>query len=88
MPSVRQSPVVPLLIVFLGFVMGWFYNSQVDTTLNIEPVPINYQLGSLSNLEHITIDYSALASDQFRQLQVFGDLPVSAQADGKSNPFQ
>lgn len=77
-----------MLIVLLGFVLGWFYNSQVDTTIDIEPVPINYQLGTLANLEKIDIDYSALTSDQFQELQVFGDLPVNPQAGGKADLFQ
>ena len=88
MASTGQSKLIPILIVILGFVLGWVYNGQVDPTVGIETIPGNFQLGSLSALEHLSIDYTTLNGSQFQALRVFGDLPVQPQAGGKANPFQ
>lgn len=88
MPSLKQSPVILYLIMLLGFVLGFLYNSQLDPTAAVPPIPNKFQLASLQGLQNLKIDYSILTSEQFQQLRVFGELPVRAQGGGKSDPFQ
>jgi len=88
MPSLKQSPVLLYLIMLLGFVLGFLYNSQTDPTASVPAVPAQFQLTSLQGLQNLKIDYSVLASDQFKQLRIFGQLPVQVSGGGKSDPFQ
>lgn len=88
MPSFKQSPTLLYLIILLGIVVGYLYNSQTDPSASVPPVPAKDQLTSLQPFTNLKIDYSLLTSDQFRQLRIFGELPVQAQAGGKSDPFR
>ena len=88
MASIRQSPVLLYLIMLLGFALGFLYNSQLDPSAVVTPIPAQFELTSLKSLQNLKIDYSVLASDEFKQLRIFGQLPVQPQAGGKSNPFQ
>lgn len=88
MPSLKQSPVLLYLIMLLGFVLGFLYNNQVDPTADVPQVPAQFQLTSLQGLQNLKIDYSLLASDQFKQLRIFGQLPVQVTDGGKTDPFQ
>jgi hypothetical protein len=88
MPPLRQSPLVLYLIMILGFVMGFLYNSQTDPAADITPVDSRWQLSSLKGLDTLRVDYSVLQSAQFKALQVFGQLPVVPTGGGKNDPFQ
>ena len=88
MPPLKQSPLLLSLVMLLGFVMGFVYNSQLDPSGAVSPVPPKLELTSLRGLESLKINYSVLTSSQFQQLRVFGELPVKAPAGGKSNLFQ
>lgn len=76
------------LIMVLGLVLGFLYNSQTDPASEVVPVPANLQLTSLKGLENLRIDYAALQSEAFKTLRVYGELPVRPEAGGKTNPFQ
>jgi hypothetical protein len=86
--SFKQSPVLLYLIILLGFVVGFLYNSQTDPAASVPAVPAKDQLTTLQNLANLKIDYSLLTSDQFQRLQVFGELPVQPQSGGKADPFR
>lgn len=88
MPSLKQSPVLLYLIMLLGFVLGFVYNNQLDPSAGVPAVPAQFQLTSLKALQNLKIDYSLVSSDQFRQLRIFGQLPVPPQTGGKGDLFQ
>lgn len=88
MPPLKQSPVLLYLIMLLGFVLGFLYNSRLDPSAQVPQIPAAFQLTSLQGLRNLKIDYSVLESDQFQQLRVFGQLPVSVYPGGKTDPFQ
>jgi hypothetical protein len=88
MPSFKESPILLYLIVLLGVVLGYLYNSQANPAASVPPVPVKVQLTTLQPLANLKIDYSLLTSTQFQQLQVFGELPVRPQSGGRGNPFQ
>ncbi len=84
----RKSPILLYLIMTLGFVVGFLYDSQTDPTANVEPILPKYQLASLRGLDTLNIDYSILNQPQFQALKVFGQIPVQPGAGGKTDPFQ
>jgi hypothetical protein len=88
MASFRQSSLLLYLIILLGFVLGFMYNSQLDPTVAVPPLDPKFGLASLRGLEHVKINDTILNSDQFTTLRVFGQLPVQVTGGGKSNPFQ
>jgi hypothetical protein len=84
----KQSPVLLYLIMLLGFVLGFLYNSQLDPSAAVEPISPRFLLTSLRGLEGLKIDYAMLTSPQFQSLRVFGQLPVPVQPGGKDDPFR
>ena len=76
------------LIMLLGFVLGFLYNSQFDPTASVTPVKPTFQLASLKGLDTLKVDYSLLTNPQFKDLKVFGQLPVKVEGGGKTDPFQ
>ena len=88
MASVKQSSLILYLVILLGMVLGYLYNSQTDPAAEITPVAPNLQLTSLKSLESLKIDYTALQNSQFQALRTFGELPVRTEQGGDQNPFQ
>lgn len=86
--SFKQSPTLLYLIILLGVVLGYLYNSQTDPTASVPTVPPKDQLTTLQPFTNLKIDYSLLTSNQFQQLKIFGELPVQPQAGGRSDPFR
>lgn len=84
----KQSPVLLYLIMLLGFVLGFLYNSQLDPSSAVEPISSKFLLTSMRGLENLKIDYTILTSQQFQSLEVFGQLPVPVQAGGNDDPFR
>jgi len=84
----RQSPIILYLIIVLGFVLGFLYNSQTDPASSAPAVLAKFQTTSLKGLDTLRIDYSILEQPQFRELKIFGQLPVQASGGGTSDPFQ
>jgi hypothetical protein len=88
MAPIKQSPLILYLVMLLGLVLGFLYNSQSDPAASVPAVPANLQLTTLRGLDGLKVDYTVLESDQFEQLRVFGELPVDPDGGGKENPFQ
>jgi hypothetical protein len=87
-PANRQSNLVYYLIMLLGFVLGYFYNSSLDPSASVPVLDAKYEATSLKGLEGLKIDYSVLTMDQFTGLRVFGSLPVTPTGGGSTDPFQ
>jgi len=84
----RQSPIILYLIMVLGFVLGFLYNSQMDPSAAAPALLPKFQITSLKGLDTLRIDYSILEQSQFKELRIFGQLPVQASNGGSSDPFQ
>ncbi|MCC6934415.1 MAG: hypothetical protein IT406_01835 [Candidatus Yanofskybacteria bacterium] len=87
MGTTKQNSSLLYLIMLLGFVLGFLYNSRLDPTAGVPPVDGRHQLTSLRGLESARIDTSFLSSEQFKELRIFGSLPVQPVGNGKSDPF-
>lgn len=77
-----------MLILLLGMILGYMYQSQMDVTASIPPVSPTHQLTSLRAVESLSIDYSLLENAQFKSLRVFGQMPVRPESGGTTDPFQ
>lgn len=84
----KQSSLLVYLIMLLGLVGGFLYNSQSDPAASVPAVPPALQLTSLRSLESLRIDFAVLENEQFRQLRVYGELPVDPGTGGTNDLFQ
>ncbi len=84
----KQSPLIPLVIMLAGCALGFVYANGLDPQAVVPPIPAAFELASLRGLDTLHIDYSVLANEQFKSLRVFGQLPVQPQSGGNSDPFQ
>jgi hypothetical protein len=84
----RQSSFLSYLIMALGVLGGFLYYNQTDFSQNVPSIEQRHQMASMKGLENVKVDYRILKNDAFQELRIFGQMPVNAQASGKSNPFQ
>jgi hypothetical protein len=76
------------LIILLGLVAGYLYQSQIDPSADVPPVELKLQASSMQGLEDLTIDFSILSDPRISSLRVFGELPVRPSGEGTDNPFR
>lgn len=84
----QQSKLLLYLIMLLGLVMGYLYNSQTDPAAVVPVLNARLQLAPLAGLKNASIDDSILKDPAFSSLRVFGQLPVQPVGGGRDNPFQ
>lgn len=79
------------LIVIAGLVLGYILYSNglvpagVDTTTTTALVPAEAE--NIAKLEAIKFDFSIFDNIIFRELKVFGEVPVVPGITGKADPF-
>ena len=71
--------------MFLGVVGGYFYQTQFGTAYVVEAAPDVG--GDLRTFRSIKIDFSILERPEYKNLQIFGESPVTPGQSGKINPF-
>jgi hypothetical protein len=83
------SPVLLLLIVVLGVLGGFIYNSQITpaTDERIKPIKSISPEDTLSKLKSSKLDFSILEDETFKNLKVFVELPINAGETGRENIF-
>lgn len=82
-----QSNLILYLLILLGFVGGYFYNSKINITqAGVQPLPQEGR-DEWQKLKSLSIDFSVLEKAQYRSLRVFGELPVNPGIPGKPNIF-
>ncbi len=86
--SNNQSTLIVILIVVLGFAVGYFYYSQwsVPARTLIEPPPVAGK-DNLRLFENLKIDFSILDNKKYKALEVFGESPVNPGVTGKKDIF-
>jgi len=87
MAPIRQSPVILYLIITLGIVTGFLYQSQLDPSADVPAIDPKFTT-SLRDLENLSIDYGILSDSRISSLRVFGELPVQPSGGGTDNPFR
>lgn len=82
------SSVILIAIALLGFIVGYFYYSQVlqDQALPISPIDIAVDDG-LAKFKDLKLDFSAMDNLTFRSLRIFGESPVQPGSSGRTDPF-
>jgi len=81
-----QSSLIIYLIILIGLVGGFLYNSQVSTPVTVPPIS---QEGAeiFRILGGLKINYGVLDNVNYRALTVYGELPVVPGPGGKFDPF-
>jgi hypothetical protein len=82
-----QSKLIIYLIVFLGLVGGFLYNSELDPAANVPVVPAGVNSNDLNAFRTLHINYAVIENSAFQELRIFGAFPVPSTAPGKDNPF-
>lgn len=77
------------LIIFLGLIVGYFmYSGGVAFVSQPSFVSVTSpDQEKITKLESINLDLSIFDKIAFKQLKIFGSIPVNQGKVGKSNPF-
>lgn len=83
-----QSWLYSILIILFGIGLGWFYYAHwgKPNEAAIAPSPIGAQDG-LTAFKNAKLDFSTLDGAAYKNLQVFGDIPVKPGPTGKRDIF-
>lgn len=84
----NQNNLIIIMIILLGFGVGYFYYSQwVVPTLNpIEPSILEGRT-DLKEFENVKIDFSILDNQKYKLLETYGENPVNPGTTGKKDLF-
>jgi hypothetical protein len=74
--------------MLLGLVLGYLYAGASDPADAVPALDPRFGLSSLQALQGARIDGALLEHEALTSLRVFGSLPVTPEAGGKSDPFQ
>ncbi len=75
-----------ILILFVGFALSFLIASNNETPSAGQPSVVTR--GEISpELRTINLDFSLLDNISFKQLKVFGIIPVNPGQTGRDNPF-
>ena len=72
------------LILFAGLALAYLLGSGVDTSDVSQPMAIREISPELAS---VNLDLSILDNILFKQLKVFGTIPVNPGQTGRENPF-
>lgn len=88
-PSTTQSKLVTYFLILLGFAAGYLYQSKIGgAQANIAPLPEESKEDDWKSLEKLNVDFNLLQDSTYKNLKVFGELPVNPGNRGKDDPFQ
>jgi hypothetical protein len=87
-PNSTQSKLVLYLVILLGFAGGFLYSSKIGTAeADIAPLP-QQNKDDWKPLKDLKVDFQLLQRPEYKNLRIFGELPVSPGTRGKDDPFQ
>ncbi|MDP3954083.1 MAG: hypothetical protein Q8Q06_01535 [bacterium] len=86
--STGQSNVTAYLFIFIGIVAGYLFYSQTlqDRVLEVAPLPIR-EGDSLDQLKDKSFDFSVFDNVEYRNLRLFGEVPVNPGVTGRIDIF-
>lgn len=80
-----KSKVVLGFIIFIGFAVGYLYYSQTSETLtDTGGAPID---PNLLYFENAKFDFSVLDRPSYKDLEIYGEIPVNPGVTGRKNVF-
>lgn len=86
-----QNKIILYLIIILGFIAGYYYNSTFN---NPEAIPLPASIlqkkkgaDELAPFRNLKIDFGILDNSRYKKLQVFGQQPVEPGQAGKRDIF-
>jgi len=87
--SKQKSNTIPVLIVLLGIVAGYYLGSGgVFDLFKLSPEPVPEAVkDDLSKFKNLRSNFSILDDSRYRGLELFGEYPVNAGAPGKPDLF-
>lgn len=85
-PSSQQSLLITVLIVIVGFVGGYLYNSSVGSMESVPTLPAAAN-ESFKRLKDLKINFDLLNDPLYKALQINGQFPVDSSSAGKRDPF-
>lgn len=72
------------LILFAGLAMAYLLGSSIDTSTVVQPTVVREVSPELAS---VNLDLTVLDNILFKQLKVFGVIPVNPGQTGRENPF-
>ncbi len=87
MPQVRQNKLIPILIMLVGLIGGYFYYSQGGLGEIVVSGAGEGVKDDLAKFKGLQLNFSVLQNGTYTFLQVFGELPVSPGTPGKRDFF-
>ncbi|HVZ11077.1 MAG TPA: hypothetical protein VG941_01505 [Candidatus Paceibacterota bacterium] len=77
-----------LLIMILGIVLGYIYYNQYvqPNEVPVAASPVK-ETDTLKDFQNIRLDFSVLDAAVYKNLQIFGEVPVVPGATGKRDIF-
>lgn len=86
--SSNQNMLISILIVVLGFAVGYFYYYQwaVPARVPVEP-PEVVERNDLKIFGSLRIDFLILDNKKYKELEIFGESPVNPGVTGKKDIF-
>lgn len=87
MATKTTSPVIVILIIVLGFIVGYFYYSSTKQTVDI---PIDPKINDVAYLKFKTLSFNLafLQQEKYSSLKMIGDRTINPGVTGKTNLFQ
>lgn len=86
-PSSSENIFLALIIV-AGLMIGYIlYTNMPVAAPEIEPVPVPADEGVMAKIEKIKLDFSVFDNILFKELKIFGEIPVIPGEMGRENPF-
>ncbi len=74
-----------ILILFLGLVIAYLLAVNTNVSTSSQPVAVAREISP--ELRSANLDFSILDNILFKQLKVFGIIPVNPGQTGRANPF-
>lgn len=82
------SPIILILIIALGLIVGYFYYSQANVDVSYDvPLPTAARDQGYIKFKNLKFDFAILQSKTFASLRTFGEFPVNAGVTGKKDLF-
>ena len=80
------NPLILLLIVFLGGMVGYFLYTQKGSGEAFS-LPAAIQADSYLKFKDMRFDFSLFQQKQFQTLKIFGEYPIKSGVTGKQDLF-
>ena len=81
------NPFISIVLILLGFIVGYFYYSQTSGDYVSPPLPATISDPSFVKFKDMSFDMTIFGNQQFGSLKTLGDYPIQPGFTGKQNLF-